>query len=127
MPFIPKRRFYDRYLRSACCADTVLLLLAVKPITTLPPTTPLNARTHLYYATKHFYLKVERSSIFSISILQAGMLLAFYELGHGIYPRAYTSFGACARYAYALCINADGVSKLRDFLTLVEAEARHRV
>lgn len=129
MPFISKKRFYELYLRSSFQSrpDVVLLLLSLKLITTLPPTSPRNPRTPLYYAAKHFYLDVEGSSIFSIPVLQAGVLLALYELGHAIYPAAFLSIGACARYAHALGINVSGTLHTRRVLTLVEAEERRRV
>lgn len=129
LPFLPKKRVYKTYLRPGFQrrADIVLLLLAITLIMTLPPTNPRNARTHLYTATKRFYHEVVESSIFSIVVLQAGVLIALYELGHGIYPAAYMSIGACARYAYALGIGVGGTSMPRKILTLVEVEERQRI
>jgi hypothetical protein len=129
MPFVSKKRFYDLYLQSSFQSrpDVVLLLLSLKLITTLPPTSPRNPRTPLYHAAKHFYLEVEGSSIFSITVLQAGVLLALYELGHAIYPAAFLSIGACARYAHALGINVSRMLHTRKVLTLVEVEERRRV
>ncbi|KAL2698184.1 hypothetical protein AAEP93_010894 [Penicillium crustosum] len=108
MPFISKKRFYDLYLQPAFRSrpDIVLLLLALKLITTFPPA-------------------VEES--FSILVLQAGVLIALYELGHGIYPAAFLSIGACARYAHALGINVSRTAPNRRVLTLVEVEERRRV
>lgn len=68
---------------------------------------------------------VEQS--FSILVLQAGVLVALYELGHGIYPAAFLSIGACARYAHALGINVSRTVPTRRVLTLVEVEERRRV
>jgi hypothetical protein len=53
--------------------------------------------------------------------------LALYELGHAIYPAAFLSIGACARYAHALGINVSRTLKTRKVLTLVEVEERRRV
>ncbi|KAL2127946.1 hypothetical protein VTI74DRAFT_9936 [Chaetomium olivicolor] len=128
MPFISKKRFYDFHLQSALHTrpDVVLLLLALKLINTFPPAEPRASRTALYHTIKHFYLEVE--SAFSILVLQAGVLVALYELGHGIYPAAYLSIGACARYAHALGINATmRTVPTRRVLTLVEVEERRRV
>ncbi|KAH8703165.1 putative fungal-specific transcription factor [Talaromyces proteolyticus] len=129
MPFISKKRFYEIHLRPSFQSrpDIVLLLLSLKLITTLPPTQPRNPRTSLYKTIKHFYLELEGSSTLSILILQAGVLLAFYELGHAIYPAAYLSIGACARYAHALGINASGKLNKGRVVTLVEVEERRRV
>ncbi|KAK4865884.1 hypothetical protein LT330_008977 [Penicillium expansum] len=127
MPFISKKRFYDFYLQPSFHSrpDVVLLLLALKLITTFPPAGSRSPRTALYNSTKQFYLKVEGS--FSILVLQAGILVALYELGHGIYPAAFLSIGTCARYAHALGINVSRTVVTRRVLTLVEVEERRRV
>jgi len=129
MPFISKKRFYELHLRSSIQSrpDVVLLLICLRLITTLPPTSPRNPRTPLYHAAKHFYLDVEGSSIFSILVLQAGVLLSLYELGHAIYPAAFLSIAACARYAHGFGINVNGMLNTRRVLTLVEVEERRRV
>jgi hypothetical protein len=129
LPFVSKKRFYELYLRPSFRSrpDLVLLFLSIKLITTFPPTSPRNPRTPLYHAAKHFYLEVEGSSIVSLPVLQAGVLLALYELGHAIYPAAFLSIGACARYAHALGINVSRTLKTRKVLTLVEVEERKRV
>jgi hypothetical protein len=127
MPFISKKRFYDLYLQPSFRSrpDVVLLLLALKLITTFPPADSHNPRTALYNATKHFCLELEGS--FSILTLQAGVLVALYELGHGIYPAAFLSVGTCARYAHALGINVSRTVPTKRVLTLVEVEERRRV
>ncbi|KOS41574.1 hypothetical protein ACN38_g7561 [Penicillium nordicum] len=127
MPFISKKRFYDLYLQPSFHSrpDVVLLLLAQKLITTFPPAGSRSPRTALYNSTKHFYLNLE--GCFSILVLQAGVLVALYELGHGIYPAAFLSIGTCARYAYALGINVSRTVPSRRVLTLVEVEERRRV
>lgn len=126
MPFISKKRFYDLHLQPAFYTrpDVVLLLLALKLITTFPPA-GAGPRTSLYYAIQRFYLEVE--SAFSILVLQARILMALYELGHGIYPAAYLSIGTCARYAHALGINVSRTVPTRRVLTFVEVEERRRV
>ena len=128
MPFISKKRFHDLYLPSPfqSRSDIVLILLSLKLITTLPPTCPRNPRTPLYHAVKHFHLQDQDSSTFSLPVLQAGVLLALYEIGHGIYPAAFLSVGACARYGHALDINSSGSFQARRVLTLVEVEERRK-
>jgi hypothetical protein len=97
-------------------------MLATDP----PPESPQSPRTRAYYAAKHFHLELENSGIFSVQILQAGILLAIYELGHAIYPAAFLSIGSCARSAYALGINSNSNPTSR-VLTLVEVEERRRI
>ncbi|TGO70231.1 hypothetical protein BOTNAR_0002g00150 [Botryotinia narcissicola] len=131
MSFVSKPRFYSYLLPSQTTIpnrpETILLLLSIKLITTLPPTNPRNPQTSLYQAVKHYCLEVETSSILSLPILQAEILIALYEMGHGIYPAAYLSIGACARYAYALGINCNKRLNLRRVLTMLEMEERRRV
>lgn len=128
MSFISKPRFYSYHLNSQSCIpnrpETILLLLSLKLITTLPPTNPRNPQTPLYQAIKHYCLEVETSNVPSLPILQAEILIALYEMGHGIYPAAYLTIGACARYAYALGINCNKRLNVRRVLTMVEMEER---
>ncbi|KAJ5101585.1 hypothetical protein NUU61_003807 [Penicillium alfredii] len=108
MPFVSKRRFYDFNEASH----------------DLPPAGSQSPRTALYHATKQFSLLIE--DCLSILVLQAELLVALYELGHGIYPAAFLSIGACARYAHALGISVSGIVPTRRVLTLVEVEERRR-
>ncbi|KAL9487894.1 hypothetical protein ACSS6W_000171 [Trichoderma asperelloides] len=127
MPFISKKRFYDLYMQPSFHSrpDVALLLLALKLITTLPLPHLPNPRTALYHTVKHFYLEVESS--LSLLVLQAGILVALYELGHGIYPAAFLSIGKCGRYAHALGIDTSRTVPATRVLTLVEVEERRRV
>ncbi|KAL4875176.1 hypothetical protein BJY04DRAFT_224252 [Aspergillus karnatakaensis] len=126
MPFISKTRFYDIYLRPSFrfSPDVVLLFLSLKLITTLPPDGSGSPRSSLYYTTKHLYVDAEEC--FSLPVLQAGILLVLYELGHGLYPASFTSIGTCARYAHALGINVSRMVPKGELLTLVEVEERRR-
>lgn len=56
---------------------------------------------------KHHLIRLEQAGSLSITILQSMILLAVYELGHGIYPAAYFTIGSCARYAVALGLDND--------------------
>ncbi|PLB46055.1 putative fungal-specific transcription factor [Aspergillus steynii IBT 23096] len=128
MPFISKKRFYELHLQPAFSTQpsVVLLLLSLKLITTILPARS-GPRSALYHAVKYFYLEVEGSSGISILVPQAGILIALYELGHGIYPAAFLSIGACARYAHALGVGVNRTVYTTKVLTLVEAEERRRL
>jgi hypothetical protein len=112
MPIISKARFYDVYLRDSTHhnkADVVLFLLALRLIISNPTQDP---RLGIYDWTKHFHQKVEGSGTPSILILQANIFIALYELGHGLYPNAYMTIGACARYLYVIGINGTSSRKV---------------
>lgn len=126
MPLISKKRFYDHHIKHLLHshADVTLLFLCMKLITDVPPSDP---RSSQYLAAKHFYLEVEGSGVFTIQVLQAGILLSLYEIGNAIYPAAFLSIGACARFAYALGLNGSGPVEASKVTTLVEVEERRRV
>jgi hypothetical protein len=126
MPLISKKRFYDHHLKHSLHsqADLTLLFLCIKLITKIPPSDP---RSPLYNAAKHFFLEVETSGICNIQVLQAGVLISLYEIGHSLYPAAFLSVGACARFAYTLGINGSGPVHASRVTTLVELEERRRV
>ncbi|OAG00549.1 uncharacterized protein CC84DRAFT_312207 [Paraphaeosphaeria sporulosa] len=108
MPIISKKRFYDLYIHQSPSAhpDLALLFLAQKLITTPPPASPYSARTPLYQVTKRWHSHLEVSSVLSLPMLQAQVLLALY--------------------AYALGLNVKAVS-YRRATTMVEVEERRRV
>lgn len=139
LPFISKPRFYTLHLpppvplhsdswQSHVSADTILLHLSLRLITTLPPSNPRNPQTELYCAVKHFYLDVEQSGVLSIAVVQSGVLISLYELGQGIYPAAYLSIAVCVRYAHVLGIGASehGGTRTSKVLTQVEMEESRR-
>lgn len=128
MPIISKWRFYDHHLLplSQSRADLALLFLCMKLTVSMPKHTR-NAQTPEYFAAKRFYLEVESAGFFSIQVLQAGLLISLYEIGHAIYPSAFLSIGTCARYGYALGINGNATSQISKPFTWVEQEERRRV
>ncbi|RDW59937.1 hypothetical protein BP6252_13024 [Coleophoma cylindrospora] len=108
IPLISKVWFYNHLINplSPPRADATLLLISIRLITWVPsifkdPYTPV------YLATKQFFRELETAGTLNIRGVQAGVLIALYELGHGIYPAAYVSVGLCARFAVALGFDKD--------------------
>ncbi|KAH8423648.1 fungal specific transcription factor domain-containing protein [Aspergillus melleus] len=102
MPFISKKQFYKLHLQPTFSsqANVALLLLSLKLITTILPIGSRSPRSALYYTVKHFHLEVEGSSDLSMQVLQAGVLISLYELGHGnLFGRLLDYRGMCS-----LCI-----------------------
>lgn len=128
LPFISRTRLQQQCARRSFQnqADMLLLLLAIKLITTPPPAKPRNPRTPLYQTVKHLYVEVEGSCALTLSTLQAGIIVALYELAHGIFPAAFLSVAGCARFAHAIGISVDRAVGTRKPLTLVETEERNR-
>jgi hypothetical protein len=108
MPLISKIWFYNHLINplSPPRTDATLLLLTIRMIT-WAPSVSRDPHTSVYIAAKRFFRELEVAGTFSIRFVQAGVLIALYELGHCIYPAAYISVGLCARYAVALGFDKD--------------------
>ncbi|PNP51028.1 hypothetical protein THARTR1_08256 [Trichoderma harzianum] len=113
-PVIFRKNFFNIALNplSPRRTEGILLSLCMKLYCTPTTQDEPDGRTALYKATKQFYCEVEAAGILSICILQSAILIAVYEIGHAIYPAAYLTVGACARYGIAL-----GLDKLLVDLT----------
>ncbi|KAL7952343.1 hypothetical protein V8C34DRAFT_319124 [Trichoderma compactum] len=112
MPILSKKQFssnlpnYLTHRKSELC----LLVICMKLSSSLTTT----AKTVLYRTAKQFHFEMESSGILSVTVLQAGVLIAIYELGHAVYPAAFLSVGQCARYAAALEIEKSITSQILD-------------
>ncbi|KAM0245403.1 hypothetical protein ACHAQJ_010574 [Trichoderma viride] len=104
MPIICRKSFFGMVLNplSPPRPELVLLALCMKLFCTPLPSDSGDGQTALYRAAKRFHLKLETAGVMSIRVLQAGVFIAIYETGHAIYPAAYFTVGACARYGAAL-------------------------
>ncbi|UKZ50454.1 hypothetical protein TrVGV298_004717 [Trichoderma virens] len=113
-PVIFRKNFFNIALNplSPRRTEGILLSLCMKLYCTPAAQDHRDGRTALYKATKQFYCEVEAAGIMSVCILQSAILIAIYEIGHAIYPAAYLTVGACARYGIAL-----GLDKLLVDLT----------
>ena len=126
MPIVSKIQFYRLLPRRLTYnrAELHLLLLAMKLSGDVPMQTPC---TELYSLTKHFQHSVESSGIFSLLVLQAGIFIACYELGHGVYPAAFLSISSCARYAMALGVDSSVGEHLDPKIETLDLEECRRV
>lgn len=134
MPIISRNRLY-RYIINPLSkprADVVLLVVAMRLIMWAPSdstgdsTGDLEFKSDLYRATKRFHREVEATGLLTLPILQAGILIALYEFGHGIYPSAYFSVGACARYGVLLGIDRVPMLSVDRSPSWVEVEEKRR-
>lgn len=83
--------------------DSILLLMSIKLILSIPDQN--KSPTELYTNTKQFFFLVEAAGCFTLQMIQAGIMIALYELGHGIYPAVFSTIATCARYGTALGID----------------------
>lgn len=130
LPILSKRRFYDCLLNPLLQPrpDVALLLLSIRLITIPPLSDVPTSKTPVYLAAKQFYSDVVAVGTCSVQVLQAGILISLYELGHALYPSAYLSIASCARYGVAFGINGKDPSQAKFSLNgnWNEAEERKR-
>lgn len=126
IPFLSKKSFNERLLSpfTPRGVDLTLLFACIKLVCSIPDSE--NMRTNAYSTIKSSLLEAEMAGVFSFRILQAWILLCVYEFGHAIYPSAYLSIGACARYAAALGLGGNETTAQRQTFHWIEAEERSR-
>jgi hypothetical protein len=105
MSMVSRVRFYGSLMNPMREADPSLiaLLLGMKLILSCPE--EADERSEIYTLTKEFQLRMEMAGCLSIYVLQSTILTALYEMGHAIFPGAFTTVSTSARYAIALGIN----------------------
>lgn len=122
MPIVCKRGFSELLIKRMMYERAELYLLALSM--NLCSSRVSLARRRFYEVVKQYHTSLERSGVMSLMILQAGVLITLYELGHGIYPEAYLSVAQCARYGTALGVDttiASGGPAARKLPNLEEA------
>jgi hypothetical protein len=125
-PIISKQRFYSTLMNplSQPRADVALLVLCMR-LTTVPRSKDPMVSTPEYSAAKNFYAAVEGAGACSTQVLQSGILIAFYEFGHAIYPAAHFSVGTCARYGVSFGMDIDEYSE-HGGVNWIEVEEKKR-
>ncbi|TVY88214.1 hypothetical protein LAWI1_G003897 [Lachnellula willkommii] len=128
LPIVSKKRFQEIALASSAGqirSDYALLILGMDVV--MSTSDEHNPRTPAYLAFKQLYLKLEIQGIASIQILQAGILIALFELGHAIFPSAAVSVEACVRYGLELGINWGAKFPEKKPFSWVDIEEQNRV
>lgn len=109
--------------------DAALLYLCMRLIAERLPEALQNPQTSFYLSVKEFFFLVESAGLLTIQLLQGGLLLAVYELGHAIFPAAYLTIGRCTKIGQAMNIhNTAGTPQMiLSPATWSEVEERQRV
>lgn len=107
MPVVSKKRLTRNMLNPMWEAgpDLALLFLCMKLMITRPQDGLENAYNPMYVAAKRFVSLMEANGMVSLMVLQAYILVALYEIGQSIYPAAWMTVGASARYGQLLGIH----------------------
>lgn len=129
MPIISKRRFYERLrpLSESTPADFSALYLCIDLILQYPLQQAQNMQSSLYLTVKSIISLLESTNHVSLEVVQCRLLVSFYEIGHGIFPAASISIGACARTARALGLNKNRVHSVDNEVRRIVAEEERRV
>jgi hypothetical protein len=106
---IVSRAHFDEDLAGAGAepaADLLVLCLAMQIVQQRPPQQqhPAGQSMHspLYVAVKRIMSLLEATSYSNIFVIQARLLIIWFEIGHNMYSNAYITIAACARAARRL-------------------------
>lgn len=87
--------------------DLALLFLCMKLIVSRPQDGIESTQNPVYVSAKRFLALLEASGAVSLIVLQAALLIVWFEYGQAIYPAAWMSAGWCVRYGNLLGVNND--------------------
>ena len=98
LPIICKKRFLGglEAFDTTSHASLALLLLSMKLLMQYPDPDE-GPRNSIYWTCRQFYAQVEDMPLLSLGLLQAKILIALYEIGHGIFPAGCLSVAHAAR------------------------------
>lgn len=107
LPILNAQKFDDMLTQPTCelGSDIVLLLLVMKLISTSNHELGDIHQNVLYQTTKRLVALMEATGATSLNILQANLLVAWFEYGHAVYPAAYITSGWSLRYGNLLGLN----------------------
>jgi hypothetical protein len=114
MPIISKKRMKQVLDRSGdnIQADTAFILSCMKLLLHTPTSGTPPEALPMYRILKAFNLQLEMAGMQSLLIIQGGILIAVYELGHAIYPASYITVAQCARQAISLGMHSQDPPQL---------------
>jgi Fungal specific transcription factor domain len=130
LSIVSKRRFYERlpHVFARPDADFIVLCLCIRLVLEGPSQEGQSMQSSLYVTIKSNISLLESTNYLSLTFVQCRLLVAFYEMGHGISPAASISIGACARTARALGLNKRNFERIvEDEASRIQAEEEKRV
>jgi hypothetical protein len=124
------RNAIDSYLRGSQTRMPILahrsfstgLIHALFLLLQSPQHAKMNMASVLYFRTKGLISILKAREPYSVQLLQARILIAYYELGHGLIPAAARTVSACAQAARVMKLSP----KPEQSTDAVSAEERRR-
>ncbi|CAH0022426.1 unnamed protein product [Clonostachys rhizophaga] len=129
LPILHKQQIYT-YLETSRLdlpVDVALLFLSIRLLVSGPKTWPTGPRSAIYMTAKQGFAGLEIGGILSETVLQASLLISLYEIGHGIYPSAFLSAGACVRYGLAIGLGGPQECRLQRPLSRFDHEQSRKL
>lgn len=129
LSILSKKRFMDRLTvnLTGASADYIALCLVMHLVQQLPESSVRSMQTSLYVAVKSILSMLMATASTSLNVLQAWILIAFYELGHAIFPACSVSIASCVKLLRWLDLY--DISKIEEDVQVVgiEKEEQKRV
>jgi hypothetical protein len=127
LSIVSKKRFLDRFAvnLTGSNADYIALCLAMHLVQQLPETSAKSMQTSLYLAIKSILSMLMATSTISLTVLQAWILIAFYELGHAIFPACSVSVASCVKILRWLGLH--DILRLEENSQIVGIEKEERI
>jgi hypothetical protein len=126
IPALSSSRFHDNLqsLPDQARNDFLALCLCMHLVQQMPPEGCKSMQTSLYASVKTLIALVEAAGEFTLDVLHCRLLIAFYEMGHGLHSEAFLSIGACARMARMLNIHKKATQSVGGGSTTADEEER---
>lgn len=131
LPIVCKSLFLERLptMYSAPKADFILLCLCIHLVMQQPQEIDESMRSTLYILIRSQLNLLEVTGFLTLELVQAQLIVLFYEFGHGIHPSASVHIATCARTARLLGLNKKMFRRIQDsdapeFQMRAEAEKR---
>lgn len=104
LPIISLQRFQARLSSygASAPASFMAVCLCMHLMQQQPMTSADSMQSNLYLTAKSIVSLMEGAGYHDLDAIQCRVMIAFYELGHSIYPAALISIAGCARLARAI-------------------------
>ncbi|KAL3492293.1 fungal-specific transcription factor domain-containing protein [Aspergillus germanicus] len=128
LPVLHEQTFRTKayHLGTSPEAEVALIFLAILLVLE-PQRAHIGKESQLYNLCRYLFSFLQMSRSPSLELVQAGLLLAVYELGSGLSQAASLTIGTCARVGYVLRLNVDDPRLPDGHVPWVRSEEQRRV
>ncbi|KAL2785369.1 fungal-specific transcription factor domain-containing protein [Aspergillus keveii] len=128
LPIIHEQTFRTRTFHLGTSPEAeVALIFLVMLLLLETQRQDIGKESQLYNLSRYLFSFLQMSRSPSLELVQAGLLLAVYELGSGRSQAASLTIGTCARVGYVLRLNVDDPRLPEGHMSWVRSEEQRRV